>query len=502
MSSAKKQKIEKGGMEKIVGYSERVIEYGFYGLVFLVPLVFTTSTFELFEFPKMILVYFLAILIVAAFLVKSVCLGKLALPLTPLDKPIAAFVLASIVSTIFSIDKYTSIFGYYTRFDGGLLSLLAYVSLYYVFIGEMGEEQKTKNKEQRTKKFVKALLLSSAFVSVYGVLQHFGIDKDYWVQDVQRRVFSTLGQPNWLAAYLIMVIPVSLSLVVENHKSQITNPKQAPNSKLKISKLFYISLPIVLYTAFWFTYSRSGLLGFGAAMITFLIFLSKENFKRHWRPLLLVGLTWAMISIFGQTPMSIGVKNEKRIPKEDTPLVAPTDIGAKHRFILTFTPKIVAAATPSAQPKQPPTGSTVQIRLAVWKGTFNLIKDNLLIGTGPETFAYAFLPYRPVELNQTAEWEFLYNKAHNEYLNVAACTGLLGLGAYLWIIGKFVLGNLKRLLAQDYKPISAGVFAGWVGVLVSNFFGFSVVVTSLLFWLYMALGSVSGRESASGRWRP
>jgi len=27
--------------------------------------------------------------------------------------------------------------------------------------------------------------------------------------------------------------------------------------------------------------------------------------------------------------MSIGVKNEKRIPKEGTPLVAPTDIGAK-----------------------------------------------------------------------------------------------------------------------------------------------------------------------------
>ena len=153
--------------------------------------------------------------------------------------------------------------------------------------------------------------------------------------------------------------------------------------------------------------------------------------------------------------------------------------------VLTFTPKIVAAAASSAQPQQTPTGSTVQIRLAVWKGTLNLIKDHPLLGTGPETFAYSFLPYRPVELNQTAEWEFLYNKAHNEYLNIAATTGLLGLGTYFWLVAKFVWLNIKN---RERSILRTGIFVGWVGVLVSNFFGFSVVLTSLLFWLYMALG--------------
>ena len=422
-------------MEKFVRYAEKIIEYGFCGLAFLVPLVWTTSTFELFEFPKMILVYLLTVMIAAAFFVKCVVLGKLDFPRTPLNKPIAAFVLVNILATIFSIDRYTSIFGYYTRFNGGLLSLLCYVALYYVFIEEMRDKRN---------RFVRSLLLSSLLVSIYGILQHFGIDKDYWVQDVQRRVFSTLGQPNWLAAFLVMMIPVSLSQML---------------GRAKGAQLQYVFLPTILYSAFWFTSSRSGLLGFGAAMATFLIFLGKENLKKNWRPLLLVGLSWLLISV------------------------------------LTFTPKIVAAATPSAHPQQTPTGSTVQIRLAVWKGTLNLIKDHPLLGTGPETFAYSFLPYRPVELNQTAEWEFLYNKAHNEYLNVAACTGLLGLAAYLWIIGKFILWNLKERLVglsatqgERSETLRTGLFAGWVGVLVSNFFGFSVVLTSLLFWLYMALG--------------
>ena len=445
-------------MKKLLKYSQKVIEYGFYGLAFFVPLIFTTATFELFEFPKMILVYLLTILIVGAFLVKSIIAGKLNLKRTPLDLPILLYVACYTLSAIFSIDRYTSVFGYYTRFNGGLLSLICYVALFYVFVSQKTENtrpqrlrrSKVGRGKQRTEKFVGLLLASALLVSAYGVMQHFGIDKDYWVQDVQRRVFSTLGQPNWLAAFLVMVIPVSLSLLLRKRQHKV----------LQLQTIAYCLVPITLYSAFWFTHSRSGLLGFAAAIVTFLVFLGKENLKKHWRPLLLVGVAWATISI------------------------------------LTFTPKIVAAADQgSAATAVNPTGSTVQIRLAVWRGTLELIKDYPLLGTGPETFAYSFLPYRPVELNQTAEWQFLFNKTHNEYLNIAACTGLLGLAAYLWIISRFILWNTREFIRMSANKcecaneqiLRAGLFAGWIGVVVSNFFGFSVVVTSLLFWLFMAL---------------
>jgi len=431
---------------KLLKVTEKIIEYGFYALAFLVPLVFTPATFELFEFPKMILVYLLTMLIVAAFLTKGVITGRLNLKRTPLDLPILLYATCYLLSTIFSLDRYTSIFGYYTRFNGGLLSLVCYIALYYVFVGEMG------NRGDRRERFVRVLLLSSLLVSIYGILQHFGIDKDYWVQDVQRRVFSTLGQPNWLAAYLVMVLPVGLAAMLDKSKKQKVKSKNTiQNSKILFTS--YYLLVTILYAAFWFTYSRSGLLGLAAALGTFLIFLGQENLRKNWQPLLLVGLSWALISV------------------------------------LTFSSKIAFAATPSATPSaqpQPPSGSTVDIRLAVWQGTLNLIKDHPLLGTGPETFAYSFLPYRPVELNQTAEWEFLYNKAHNEYLNIAACTGLLGLASYLFLISKFIFWNVRSRWTRN-NILPAGIFAGWVGVLVTNFFGFSVVATSLLFWLFMAL---------------
>ena len=53
-----------------------------------------------------------------------------------------------------------------------------------------------------------------------------------------------------------------------------------------------------------------------------------------------------------------------------------------------------------------------------------------LIGTGTETFAFAFYRYRPAGHNLTANG-ILYNKAHNEYLNYLATTGLFGLASYL-----------------------------------------------------------------------
>jgi hypothetical protein len=95
---------------KLHKVSEKIIEYGFYALGFLVPLVFTTSTYELFEFPKMILVYLLTILIVGGFLVKSVLVGKLNLKRTPLDLPILLYATCYTLSAVFSIDRYTSIF--------------------------------------------------------------------------------------------------------------------------------------------------------------------------------------------------------------------------------------------------------------------------------------------------------------------------------------------------------------------------------------------------------
>lgn len=117
---------------------------------------------------------------------------------------------SQIASTLFSIDPHTSIFGYYSRFHGGLLSTIAYLSLYWALVSNLEQKQ--------IRSLINWLLASAILVTFYGVLEHFGIDAKYWVQDVKNRVFSTLGQPNWLAAWLAAILPILLALALSNRR--------------------------------------------------------------------------------------------------------------------------------------------------------------------------------------------------------------------------------------------------------------------------------------------
>src|SRR3989344_266025 len=110
---------------------DKVITYSFYLLFFLTPLFWTSLNYELFEFNKMILTYALTTIIVGAWALKMVNQRSWIINRTPLDIPLLLFLLANILSTIFSIDPHTSIFGYYSRSNGGLLSIISYLLLYW-----------------------------------------------------------------------------------------------------------------------------------------------------------------------------------------------------------------------------------------------------------------------------------------------------------------------------------------------------------------------------------
>src|SRR3989344_7426246 len=148
---------------------DRIIDTSFYLLFFLVPLILTPWNFELFEYNKMMLTYGLTIVITTCWLLKMTRQNNWQLPRTPLDIPLFLFLISQIVSTIFSIDRHVSVFGYYSRFNGGLLSTLSYILLYYAFIANFPKE--------KLGTLLKSVLSSAVLVSLYAVAEHFGIDK-------------------------------------------------------------------------------------------------------------------------------------------------------------------------------------------------------------------------------------------------------------------------------------------------------------------------------------
>ncbi len=162
----------------------------------------------------------------------------------------------------------------------------------------------------------------------------------------------------------------------------------------------------------------------------------------------------------------------------------------------TFSPFF--PATVSSPPEKIPSveqgGSpSEEIRKVVWRGAIELGKKYPLLGTGPETFACSYYWVRPKEHNLLSEWDFLYNKAHNEYLNFFATSGWFGLLTYLGFIIAFVIIYFQKISQQkknfsqnENLFLTLALFCGFLTILITNFFGFSVVTINLLFYLIPA----------------
>jgi len=430
------------------------IRFLFLALVSFTPLIFTQSNSELFELPKMYFVYLLTALITTFHLInvfqKKVPFRKK----TFLDIPILLFFISQVISTYYSIDPHTSFFGYYSRLNGGLLSLICYIILYFILSVYINSDFK--------KKIIDFSLFSAFLVSIYAIAQHFGIDKNLWVQDVQSRVFSTLGQPNWLAAYLCILIPFSIHKFI--------------NSKTLLKKFYFLSLTSIFYISFLFTKSKSGIIACLVSLIIYFVIYFFQNLKNKssFKKAIILIIFFIFSSILINNPIK-----DQIFPQKSNSSSTINDQSSK--ILIT---------------------SSGDIRKIVWTGAIDLWKKFPIFGTGVETFAYSYYWTRPVEHNLTSEWDFLYNKAHNEYINYLATTGAVGFLTYCFIIIVILINCLKKIKSE---PLSLIVLVSFSSILITNFAGFSVVVTSLFFFLLPALLIPSSEANCptcpvKGRW--
>ena len=103
------------------------IKYPVYLLVFLLPLFFLPFTFEALEFNKQYLLFFLVSLAFLAWLIKMVVKEKeIRVRRTFLDIPVLLFMLVAILATVFSVDKWASLMGFYGRFHPSLIGTLSF----------------------------------------------------------------------------------------------------------------------------------------------------------------------------------------------------------------------------------------------------------------------------------------------------------------------------------------------------------------------------------------
>jgi len=416
-----------------------IIRYLFLALFLLTPLIFNFHNSELFEVPKIYFIYTLTIIITTLHLINWAKKNVVIFRHTFLDIPLISFIISQTISTFISIDISTSFYGYYSRLNGGFLSILTFSLLYWVLAVYIDKELRQK--------IIKTIILSGLLVSIYAIAEHFGVDKNIWLQDVQNRVFSTLGQPNWLAAFLVMIIPLSLSQLI--------------NSKNKKNRFYYFFTTSLFYLSLLFTKSKSGIIaGLISLFIFFLFYLFSQQNKNKLKNKIKTISPFLIFIIISSLLINNPIKDKLFSTSQPSPENTETS-----------TPNL--NITPSED-----------IRKIVWQGAINLWREYPIFGTGTETFAHSYYWTRPASHNLTSEWNFLYNKAHNEYLNFLATTGAFGLLTYMILISTILISSLKDKNKLD--PHKA-IFTSITALLITNIVGFSVAITSLFLFTFPTL---------------
>lgn len=416
--------------------SETVLTWALILAVSLVPLLIDyrpSSGYLNYPFPKMRALLGLVVLATGS----AILLRKRGRrSASPLDRPLIAYGVAIGIATAFSIDPWVSFFGRYNRYEG-FLTLGAYLTVAALTARYLREEEKVK-------RWIGALFAGSVLAMVYAIAQYFGreiIPNLEW----GGRSFSTMGNPDFLAMYLVLVQSLAMGLY-------LYSPRPPAGALVW-------GISVGAYLTLLMTFSRAGWLGiaFSGALIAVMGWQRIKEDPAIRRRLAILVVSLAVVTILFEWPGG--------------PFARPG---------VRITTRILSTGEVET--------SGVSERLWIWYNTLLVIAKRPLIGWGPDTLSYVF-PYRPQEryLEFVRRWgRFgIVDRAHNDFLHVAASTGLIGLAAYLWILARFfgiVLQAVRRSPWSEFHPLLIGAVGGAAGYLATLQFHFSVIDAAPLFW--------------------
>ena len=117
------------------------------------------------------------------------------------------------LNTLLAPDKFTSFFGLYDRIEG----YESYLYYFLWFILLLYNLLTTPELKLGLKRLLMTITGAGVLVALYGILQIMAIDFVIWAEPpfLTGRITSTLGQPNYVGSYLILILPLAYYLFIK-----------------------------------------------------------------------------------------------------------------------------------------------------------------------------------------------------------------------------------------------------------------------------------------------
>ena len=430
------------------------IEVSIIALVILVPIAFYPQCITVFGPAKEFAFEALVIIGLMFWVLKIIDKEEIKFTPTPLNLPVLSFIAICTLSLIWSNSFFVSL--------KELPLFLAGPLLYFIVVNNIrGEKQ--------INRIIGTVVLIGTALGIYGIFQYNGIDFSFWAPIGGRnKIFGLSGNVGYFAGYIILPLSLAISLFLV-----------AKNRNRKILLLIGI---LLMGTTLIVSLARSSYAAFGLSLIfMFLLFLLArgkrfiiDNRKIFIFLLIVIILTVSLFII----PTSLS--------KPGT-----TISQIKGRISITILENKFSSGR----------------RIAIGKFTEMMIKDRPILGSGIGTYKYNTFRYQAKFFEQ-GDNRSIYpygvaDRAHNEYLQLWAELGTIGLAIFLWIIivyFNYGIRYLKREKDEQKQGIMIGMMGAVVAFLVDCFFWFPLHLSAnlSLLWLFIGLTMVMGLEKNAG----
>lgn len=486
--------------EKLIGWCDKAMAFSFYALIYFLPIsialteIFSTlallcwflkrgtSFYMEFRRDPVGMRYYPFLNTVLLFLKSFKPAGSC------LTIPITTFLFFNFISMILSKHHVVSL-------EGFLGKTLQNAFIYFNFI-------ECINSRKRLKIFLRAFFLSATLVSISGIYQYF-IGQEFILGNMfEGRISSSLRQANDFAAYLLVVIPILLSVASLNlggmrQKAGNNETSLEPFSFLSKQEAIFGSILFVLtIICLGLTYSRGAWIGFLIAILFFSFSRQKAVVVNIMILILFFGIFYPQLREYRNVSLINDV-----VPEEDTHKYEPQKIkevsieqpGKAASFVSSGQGEFVLGKIKFLKDTgdffRGQWGKTVNIVRSVggsgrggyWREAFHMIRDYPLFGVGVNAYSVVAPGYK-------ISWG---GYPHNCYLQMIVEIGIPGFLSFLWILFRVFRGIRERVRIQDesMRMLFVGALAGFSGFLVHSFFDtnfYSVQLGSLM-WVIMGM---------------
>jgi O-antigen ligase/Flp pilus assembly protein TadD len=290
---------------------------------------------------------------------------------------------------------------------------------------------------------------------------------------------ATIGNPNFVAHYLDLTIPVSVSLLFL--------PGDKAGWKTIVTAISLASTTVVMAL----TECRGGWASVGLVALVFVALkLRSLRWVRFVPIVLLVG---ALLSPMTELLFNVAQGNDT------------------NTTLYEASASRVEVLWERASSTLDDTDPSRSMRILLWKNTFDMIGAHPLLGVGPGNYEFSLPDFR--SMFEQRLWKELTGRlvvgayyAHNEYLEFLAETGVIGFlamvvlfGTIMWHGWRYLSGRCEESTDPNVRVIVAGCLGAVGAALVHAVFSFNLQdpVSGTLFWVLA--GVLVGLTSEKGR---